>query len=200
MSPQTDATRNAALSILEAHGMSWVRVGRGQRFVVHIEGAGRKKVRALVKAASLGSAMVRTDRDDADSAKLLGFEADVDHVLFAVGSRDSTEIVAYLVPIKEVEAAYRSGHRVWRSTHAVRNENTTWVLWFNDSGTTPECNGFDRKWAQYRVGTSSPTAHVSGDPSAVGHGGNNSAIEDAKGLIAARLGVSPDQVKIVIEY
>ena len=121
MAKETEYTRNIALSLLEQKGMEWERVGRGQRYVVRIKG-NEKLVRALVKVASKGSAMVKTDIDDAENAKISGFSADVDHVLFAIGNVDSNKVSAYLVPISEVEKAYRSTHSAWRTKRPTGSE------------------------------------------------------------------------------
>jgi hypothetical protein len=196
MGVQTPATRAAALSILETRGISWTRVGRGQRFVIHLEISGRP-VRALVKVASLGSVMVRTDRE-ADDAKISGFKSDVDHVLFAVGRRASAAVEAYLVPIAEVDAAYRSAYRAWRSTHEMKAENRTWVLRFDEYGTLPECDRFSEKWARYLVGTTEQVPRI---PSVVGPDAHkDSVVENAKQIVAAGLGVAIEKVKIIVEY
>lgn len=195
---ETEMTRNAALSLVAAEGMRWNRVGRGQRFVVHIE-RDLGLVRALVKVASRGSAMVRTDIDDSDKATLSGFKDDVDHVLFAVKSPDSGDVAAYLVPIGEVEEAFRSAHRAWRARRPkIDNDNTTWVIWFTDRG-DPDCNRFHEKWSHYRIGRSSVPAELH---SSVEHPARplGLSIEEAKAGIAARFNVAPAQIRITIEY
>jgi hypothetical protein len=200
MTPQTEQTRAAALRIVEEQGYQVERVGKGQRFVVHLTKDGQRR-RALVKVASLGSAMVRTDVDDADRAKISGFESDVDSVLFAVGERNSTSVSAYLVPISVVEEAYRSSHRVWRSTRPIKAVNLTWVIWFNDAG-APECSGFARTWSHYRLGNNArgPGRASVELPSPADHDRLQRAIESAKQRIAAEGRLRPDQVKIVIEF
>lgn len=194
MAKQTEMTRDAALSILESQGMRWQRVGRGQRFVAHIA-TGRDTVRALVKVASLGSAIMTTDSDDPDKAKLSGFGPDVDHVLFAVRDPSTSEVAAYLVPKDEAERAYRETHRAWRKRHPKSPPNTTWVLWFTE-GRDPDCNRFHQKWAQYRVG-SRPSA---GDASeGVPQRLTAPALAEEKARLAARLGVPANRIRIVIE-
>jgi hypothetical protein len=191
MTKMTDATRTNALSILEKLGMRWRRVGRGQRVVVHIDASSGAK-RALVKTASLGSAMVRTDSGNSDEANLSGFGPDVDHVLFAVGTRGSPEVAAYLVPIEEVEEAYRSCHRAWQARHPATTDNRTWVIWFNDAG-DPDCNGFHTKWAKYRLDDSSGrSAQQEMAPILP-------SIGEIKAQIAAHHRVSADKVRIAIE-
>lgn len=199
MTAETDNTRETALSILEAKEMRWERKGSGQRFVVHIN-QGLSTIRALVKTASRGSAMVRTDIDDADKAKIIGFKDDVSDVLFAVGDPVSNEVSAYLVPIKEVEAAYRSTHRVWKSHHPMGDENTTWVIWFNERGNA-DCNGFHLKWAHYRIGSRKLPSLLVNEPRAIGNlkHADGLTITQAKQRLALSLGIDPSCIKITIE-
>jgi hypothetical protein len=191
----TERTRQAALSILEFEGWSWSRVGKGQRFVVEMH-KGEQTVRALMKVASIGSAITTTDNDDADKAKLIGFGPDVDHVLFAVGNPQTAETEAYLVPIGMAERAYRDTHRAWRARHPGGKPNTAWVLWFTDGG-DQDCNRFHRKWAQFRIGSSRPST---GDPVETPlKRPTPPALAEEKARLAARFGVPADRIRIVIE-
>jgi len=197
MAVETENTRNVALSLLEAKGMEWRRVGKGQRFVIHAQND-QKTIRVLVKVASRGSAMVRTDIDDAEKAVISGFSSDVDSVLFAVGGRDNKEISAYLVPIKEVEEAYRSTHGKWRAKRPTGTKNMTWVIWFNDSGDA-DCNDFHQIWEHYCIGTYSTSTMrvVDSERQMVVKG---ISIEEAKAGLATYFNVNPNNVKIAIEY
>lgn len=199
MSLETESTRNAALAILVAEGLIWVRVGKGQRFVVRISG-GDRITTALVKTASRGSAIVRADIDDADRAKLSGFATDVSHVLFAIGNKDNGTVETYLVPLREVEVAYRETHRAWRANHMAGGDNTTWVIWFNDQG-NQDCNGFHRKWANYRIGSSLPKGDRVSKDAILNHAKpkDGLTIDEAKRRLAVSLGIDPSNIKIVIE-
>ena len=199
MTIETDATRDTALSILIESGMQWERKGSGQRFVVHIKQS-LSTVRALVKTASRGSAMVKTDIDDAEKANISGFKDDVTHVLFAVGDPLSNEVTAFLVPIREVEDAYRSTHKVWKSHHPTGEENTTWVIWFNDRGNA-DCNGFHLKWAHYRIGSRNLIIKPENESKAFGNQkhANGLTIAQAKQGLALSLGIDPSCIKITIE-
>jgi len=199
METETAETRAAALSLLEAEGMEWARVGKGQRFVIHIH-KGEEPLRALVKVASRGSAMVRTDIDDADKATISGFKDDVDHVLFAVRSPETREVSAYLVPLSEAEEAYRSTHRAWRAKRPnPDNDNTTWVLWFTDRG-DPDCNGFHKTWTRYRIGGSGIPVASEGAYSRMEEAGGGLSIEEAKAGLATRFKVPTANIRISIEY
>jgi hypothetical protein len=197
MAISTESNRNTALQLLELAGKSWKRIGKGQRFVIQVDRSG-ETISALVKVASKGSAMVRTDVDDAEEAKISGFTDDVRFVFFAIGNPKTLTVSAYLVPIEEVEAAYRASHRKWRDNHPTGTENTTWVLWFNDSGDA-DCNGYHRKWEHYRIGESDTPMErtISADKQGSVSG---LSIEEAKVGLARRFNVDPANVKIVIEY
>jgi hypothetical protein len=148
MATATDGTRQAALSILSGKGLNWTRVGNGQRFIVEIT-RDNKTVSALVKTASYGGAMVSASSIGND-AVISGFDGDVDYVFFAVGSRDTGEVAAYLVPFDVAEKAYRATDR--RSWHKDREAGAVWLLNFLGSGSKPG-NGFAKKWHDYLIGT-----------------------------------------------
>jgi hypothetical protein len=193
MTVETETTRAKALDILSGSGTTWNRVGKGQRFVVHFHRDGRL-VRALVKVASRGSAMVRTDDDDADLATLSGFGNDVDHVLFAVGEKNSRleRVEAYLVPIEEAEMAFRNSHKGWKAKHPSSKPNTTWVIWFDASG-DDACNRYSAKWKRFNIGASLTLRGEDGStPRAA------LTIPEAKRLLAQSLGVRPEDIKITV--
>lgn len=191
MSAETEETRKRAFSLIEKAGWSLSRIGKGQRYVVAINNPGSgTTIKALVKTASRGSAMVKTNSDNADDAKLSGFGDDIDHVLFAVGDPASGSVSAFLVPAAIVEEAYRKAHREWRANRPHSNANTTWVLWFNNGG-SPEANGFAEKWKGHLVGTEERPATASGQETL--------SIAEAKERLARTFGVSPASIKISIE-
>jgi hypothetical protein len=147
MSEESQETRKVALSLLNDAGMKWTRIGNGQRFIVDVDN-GKNTRRALVKTASKGGAMVLASSVD-ENATISGFNGDFDDVLFGVGYRDTDEVAAYLVPAKEVEAAYRSKSR--HSPHKNGN-SAVWILRFGGPG-DETWNGFSAKWRHYRIGT-----------------------------------------------
>jgi hypothetical protein len=108
-----------------------------------------KTVRALVKTASYGGAMVRASSIARD-AIISGFDGDVDYVFFAVGIRDTDDVAAYLVPINVAEKAFRSSDR--RSWHKDREAGAVWIVHFMGTGNRSS-NGFAEKWREYLIGT-----------------------------------------------
>jgi len=195
MANDTETTRQMALTVLEKNGFKWERVGKGQRYVVRLEKNGEESF-ALLKVASLGSAMVRTSDDDTDSATISGFGPDIDYVLFAVGdatSQTARTIRAFLVPASEAEGAFREAHRDFRANSPNSQPSSTWVISFFGKG-YPAGNDFARKWANYEIGSamsvSSPTVEQTSQ---------KLTVAEAKRLLAESFGVSPENIKIVIE-
>lgn len=138
--------------------------------------------------------MVRTDSDDPDLANISGFEADIDHVLFAVGDRRSRfeKVDAYLVPIDKAEEAFRSSHRDWRAARPDSNPSKTWVIWFDKSGSV-EGNRYSEKWKHHSVGAS---LTVGGEEPPKPD--TPMTIAEAKRLLAKSLGVRPEDIKISV--
>lgn len=115
------------------------------------------------------------------------------------------KVVAYLIPAQEAVDEARNAHAEWRAGDPkTRGDNTTRNLWFGgDSG---PADGYAQKWAHYRlegnastVDAETESAEMSGaEPS--GHGGLKAVIETAQSNIASAAGVSPQAVKISIDF
>jgi hypothetical protein len=195
MTIETERTRNAALKILDRLGIEWRRTGKGQRFVIEFSYKGRA-VSALVKTASRGGAIARASSDDPDDATLSGFGQDITDVFFAVANPYSGEVSAYLVPAVTAENAWKEAHRAFRATHRNGKANTTWVIHFNDVGSSSESNGYQRKWARYLLGDADPIG-LSGAPHNRLPG---LSIEEAKQGLSERFAVPIDSIRITIEH
>lgn len=143
MGTEAEATRQAALSLVVDAGMKWSRVGKGQRFVVDIIKR-KKTVRALVKTASKGGALVRAE-SIANDAVISGFDRDIDYVLFAVALPDQDDVAAYLVPFDVAEEAFRASDRhSWNKA----GNYAVWVIGFAGAGNRTS-NGFAMKWSEF---------------------------------------------------
>lgn len=178
----TKATRKAALEVVEAAGYTVTRIGAGQRYVYRLERGGQTW-RALLKIASASNLIGKVDVPDADLGKLSGFGPDVDHVLIGVRIRGTDEVSVFLVPIGEVDAAFRDGFRAWAAEHPeTAHRNRSWVLHFHRTG-HPDCGFFHEKWARYRIEPAAPDAQI----------------EAARELLAARHGVAPERVRFLID-
>ena len=100
----TNETRKAALDLLTEAGIRWSMIDGDQRPLIDFMREG-KSGRALIKAGSIGNAMVKASEDDPDRARLSGFGDDVTDVLFAIGAGAKKTVEAFLVPRREAEMA-----------------------------------------------------------------------------------------------
>lgn len=184
----TEQTRATGIDGLRIAGWQAKLANVGPRYTVTLSKNG-KNIRALVKVASKGSAMVKTTDDDADSARISGFGPDVSHVAFFVRMpANDDEVHVYVVPISVAEAAFREAHRAWRDRIGPGPQNTTWVIWFQSQTGDADCNGFADKWASFKVGS----GKVSETPRPL-------TVEQAKAGIALHYGVEQSQVRISID-
>lgn len=198
MAIETEATRQAALSVIERKGMKWSRVETGNlnRFVVNVI-KGDKTIRVLVKTASKGGALVKAD-SIANDAVISGFDGDINYVLFAVGLPDQDDVAAYLVPFDVAEEAFRSSdRRSW-------NKKETWAVWvlqFAGPGNRTS-NGFVMKWREYLIGTTgshTPRPPHPNKESSERNASKKLTIAEAKRLLAISLGVPSSNITITIE-
>lgn len=117
------------------------------------------------------------------------------------------KVLAYLVPTDEAVKAVRDSHEKWLSSSPnTKGHNTTWNLWFGDSGSgmsgREEKYGYARKWAKFRLKGDITTediedAHVD---SVSEKGSVQAEVEDARQRIARAASVTVDAVKIYIDF
>ena len=118
--------------------------------------------------------------------------------------RAEGKVIAYLVPAKE---AVRASHRAWLSSNPeTKGRNTTWNLWFDHSYSgmagREEMHGYAEKWAMYRlsgdISTEDIASMFSGRPNDMGS--IQAEVEVARQRIARAASVSPDAVKISVDF
>jgi hypothetical protein len=115
--------------------------------------------------------------------------------------RTAGRVIAYLVPTGVAVDAVRLTHREWLATRPnTKGSNTTWNLWFSPDGPA-KANDFGAKWAQYRL-QDEPEApqparflETSSEP-----GNVKNEVELARQRIARAAGVSPEAVRITIDF
>ena len=174
----------AAFQIMEAAGNPVKRINKGQQWLIRM--ADGKT--ANLKTAGKGGLMVKTLSPEND-AEIVGFDADVSHILASVCLPGDEIITAYLIPLDVVEAAYRRNN-LERSQKTKRAKTTTWVLKFNETKAIHYGDNMAQEWEQYRVGETS-LAVEDNSPKAV--------LERARGEIAEAYGVEATQVKISVD-
>ena len=121
--------------------------------------------------------------------------------------RAEGKVVAYLVPAKEVEEAVRRSHRAWLSSKPeTKGRNTTWNLWFDHSYSgmagREVMHGYAEKWAKHRLSGDISTGDIA-NMFSVGPndtGSIRAEVEAARQRIARAASVSPDAVKISIDF
>jgi hypothetical protein len=111
-------------------------------------------------------------------------------------------IRAYFLPASVAVEAARRTHHDWLATNPqTRGNNLTWCLWFRDDEKT---NNFDKIWSQYRL---KGVAETHFTPAPVAPPGNSSEpvnvrveVESARQRISRAAGVSPEAVRITIDF
>lgn len=180
---KADQVRAAAFDIFEKIGNPITRVNRGQQWIV--QSANGEK--AILKTAAKGGLMVKSETPDND-AKIVGFDADVSHIIAAVA--DGSTVTAYLVPIEVAEAAYRHSNEEWLQENPEHNPTTTWVLRFPPGRRPRPGHNMAEKWAEYAVG-STAVELLPDEPKDV--------LERCRAEIAKAFSVDPRQVRISVD-
>ncbi len=123
-------------------------------------------------------------------------------------ARTHGEIIAYLVPSHEAIKQVRESHSAWLSSNPnTKGNNRTWHLWFNKygsevSGVEKYAGGYAVKWKKYRLegSVSSKEIKDAKDIQTNGVGNIKAEVEAAQQRIAHMAGVSPQAVKISIDF
>jgi hypothetical protein len=181
---KAEQMRDAAFKIFQQVGNPLIRTSKGQQWIVQTKDG----IRAILKTAAKGGLMVKTAAPDT-AAPIIGFDADVTHILAAVF--DGQTVTAYLVPIDVAEAAYRRNNREWLDIDPSHKQSTTWVLRFPEN---PNAKYFGHNmatvWAEYAAGSIDLQAPPV-EPKDV--------LERSRADIAAAYGVEPEQVRISVD-
>lgn len=114
--------------------------------------------------------------------------------------RTHGKVIAYLVPTTEAVAETRRAHEEWLANHPkTRGANTTWNLQFDDSGPGMSCY-YAQKWKKFKLNGEISTLDrvVTETP---GQSRNiKEVVEVARRHIASIVGVSPQAIKISIDF
>jgi hypothetical protein len=137
-----------------------------------------------------------------------------DYLLIVMPEVERTpgKVKAYLVPTKVSVEAIRTCHQSWLDSGGkTKGDNKAWCLWFRKKGKTEKSSDYETKWAEYRLKgetyTHSVNVPVNGvsvttavGVSAVSDGSVKAEVEMARQRISKAAGVSPDAVKITIQF
>ena len=116
--------------------------------------------------------------------------------------RTHGKVVAYLVPTTEAVAEVRRVHEEWLANDPnTKGANTTWNLWFGGGG-REIANNYAQKWAEYELEGNVSTLDdpVDGEPFQDGDRNIKAEVMAARKRIADVAGVSPQAVKISIDF
>ena len=121
--------------------------------------------------------------------------------------RTAGKILAYLVPTEIVVHKVRESHRTWLNSNPnTKGKNTTWNLWFKNYDSHDgrlRKHGYFKKWADYRLkGEVTSTQIENGlfDRKQCDSVTIKKEVETARLRIAHAADVSPEAVKILVEY
>lgn len=138
-------------------------------------------------------------------------------VVMPEDERTPGKVKAYLIPTKVAVKASRSSHQAWldAAETKTKGDNKTFCLWFRKNGKTSMSSDYETKWAEYRLAGEAYTdvLNTAGAGGAGGFGGGGAApvggasdgsvkaeVEMARQRISKAAGVSPDAVRITIQF
>jgi len=118
--------------------------------------------------------------------------------------RTNGNIIGYLIPTDKAVDEVRQTHQDWLATNPnTKGGNTTWNIWFKSDG-PDKANNYANKWKEYRlegkvssldyINNQNPQSHA-GQPGKI-----KAEVEAARLRIAQVAGVSPEAVKISIDF
>jgi len=183
----------------------------------------RQNGKPLSKAPSKGRSMLYT----LPNGETVRARTCNDHVLIVVASRPSADaelniegtdwllvvmpeiertpgkVITYLIPSDEAAKTARKVHQEWLATNPnTKGGNTTWNLWFR-SDAPSKANDFATKWSKYRLqGEAFTNKAPTADTVKITNSGGDvkAAVEAARRQIANAANVSPEAVKITIDF
>lgn len=180
----------------------------------------KQNEKPLTKRATRGRAMLYS-LPNGESVRI---RTTNDHVLVAVADKPSEDahlniegtdwllvvmpeierthggVLAYLVPAETAVQEVRRTHKEWLDSNPrTRGRNTTWNLWFGDNG-LGRANNYATKWSKFLLEGEATTTEFSAESDDSGTFSIKSAVEAARRDIAKTAGVSPDAVKISINF
>ena len=177
----------AGLELMSRSGKSLTRLqSKGRSMLYRLPSSETVRVRTCNDHVLISLA------DSPEEGAHLNIEG-TDWLLFVTPKEERTpgDVVAYLLPTKEVVGEVRRARKDWLKTANTKGANTTWNIWFSSDG--PEkSSGYGQKWAQYRLpGTASTEQgdEPSSEPREERSGSVRVLVEAARHKIAAAAGV-----------
>lgn len=142
--------------------------------------------------------IVLSDKPSGPDAKLNIEGTDWLLIVMPEDERTPGKVRAYLVPTNIAIEAARRCHQQWLDTNPnTKGGNRTWNLWFRDDEKT---NNFSNIWSQYRLRGHVETQAVTSTPAFDDTVNIKDEVESARQRISRAAGVSPEAVRITIDF
>ena len=108
------------------------------------------------------------------------------------------KVIGYFIPTEVAVAEVRRAHQAWLDTNPdTKGDNRTWNLWFKSR--PHKSSDYDQKWAEYRLDGEADTKELA-DVDVPSTTGIKAEVDAARQRLAIVAGVSPDAVKISIDF
>ena len=202
-----EVLRDAGLALMQTNGKPLTKLPSSGRSMLYAMPNGES---VRVRTSNDHILVVVADKPTTDDAHLNIQGTDWLLIVMPEVERAAGQVIAYLVPTKEVDEAVRKSHQAWLSSNPdTKGENTTWNIWFDHSysgmASRKGKHEYAEKWAKYRLaGDMSTEDLISTRVDRAGEGrsrGNIRAeVEAARQRIAHAASVPPDAVKISIDF
>jgi hypothetical protein len=205
-----DQLLNAALDLMAQNGRPLTRVDSFGRSMMYKTPEG-KTVRG--RTCNDHVLIVLADSTSTKDAKLNIEGTDYLLIVMPEVERTPGRVKAYLVPTTVAVEAIRSCHQSWLDSGAkTKGDNKAWCLWFRKKGKTEMSSDYETKWAEYCLPGEASTEPVDASVNVTGvggafsvnsptvDGGIKAVVETARQMVSKAAGVSPEAVKITIQF
>jgi hypothetical protein len=197
---QTNATpRDIFKAAMEAAGMPIKRV-TGIHFANQLfeitAGAHKGKIVRLKTNAKAHVVMTKATGANAE-ASIPALE-DVDF-LGSISGTEAGEFDCYLIPAERALEDFQESHRAWIRSGSKGDSDVRCLYFRHDTRNRP-WYGYARKYAAFKLdgGTAATSAVPSAAPPS--HNGAQGVIEQARQMIAAAYDVTPERVRISVDF
>lgn len=204
-----DNLLNAGLDLMRQNGKPLTRVDSFGRSMMYKTQDG-KSVR--VRTCNDHVLIVVADSPSSD-AKLNTEGTDYLLVVMPEVERTPGKVTAYLIPTEVAVRESRTSHQAWLDSNPnTKGANKTFCLWFRKNAPFARSGDYATKWAEYRLKReaytqpANATVNATGVSTVVGvgtvttDGSVKATVEAARQTIARVAGVSPDAVRITIQF
>jgi hypothetical protein len=196
---------------LLAAGLELMR--QNSKLLTKVESFGRSMMYSLpdgksVRVRTCNDHILIAVADEPSSDAELNIEG-TDYLLVVMPEIERTpgKVKAYFIPTTVAVEAARTSHQAWLDSNPkTHGRNKTLCLWFRKMGKTKQSSDYETKWSQYRLkGEAFTDALTSNTVDAVAVSGSpegsvKAEVEMARQRISRVAGVSPDAVRITIQF